>query len=144
MKQKQKPWRDERILFDRMRDEEQDYILLLLQRFAKFPDRISFIDHSMDRLYQKYIFEDEVIETIQKGDIIELHIVNNSPRLLIRKSRTNQAKDICVVLDILSGKVITAYTNDSNDNHSTLREELYNDELDVITIVKECQSKRRR
>lgn len=144
MKQKQKPWRDERILFDRMRDEEQDYILLLLQRFTKFPDRISFIDHSMDRLYQKYIFEDEVIDTIKHGAIIELHIVNNSPRLLFRKHRTNQAKDICVVMDVLSGKVITAYTNDSNDNHSTLREELYNDELDVITIVKECQSKRRR
>ena len=140
---KRKPWRDERILFDRMRDEEQDYILLLLQRFAKFPDRISFIDHSMDRLYQKWIFEDEVIDTIQKGDIVELHIVNNSPRLLIRKHRTNQAKDICVVLDVLSGKVITAYTNDSNDNHSTLREELYNDNLDVITIVQECIKRRK-
>ena len=140
---KRKPWRDERILFDRMRDEEQGYILEILNHWEDSPESITFIEHSMDRLYQKWIFEDEVIDTIKHGAIIELHIVNNSPRLLFRKQRNNQAKDICVVMDILSGKVVTAFTNDSNDNHSTLREELYNDDLDVITIVQECIKRRK-
>lgn len=140
---KRKPWRDERILFNRMRDEEQSYILEILNHWEDSPESITFIEHSMDRLYQKYIYEDEVIETIKHGTIIELHIVNNSPRLLFRKQRSNQAKDICVVMDVLSGKVVTAFTNDSNDNHSTLREEIYNDELDVITIIQECIKRRK-
>ena len=140
---KRKPWRDERILFNKMRDEEQTYILEILDYWIRNDINITFIDHSMDRLHQKWIFEDEVIETIKHGAIIELHIVNNSPRLLFRKQRSNQAKDICVVMDVLSGKVVTAFTNDSNDNHSTLREEIYNDELDVITIVQECIKRRK-
>ena len=84
---KRKPWRDERILFDRMRDEEQSYMLEILNHWVDSPTSITFIEHSMDRLYQKYIFEDEVIETIKHGAIIELHIVNNSPRLLFRKQQ---------------------------------------------------------
>lgn len=129
-------FRDERILFNKMRDEEQTYILEILGFWTDFPNKITFIKHSMDRLYQKYIYEDEVIETIQNGKIIELHIVNNSPRLLFRKQRGNQTIDICVVMDLISGKVITAYTNSSNDTHKTLHEEIYNDDLDVISVMK--------
>ena len=140
---KQKPWRDERILFDRMMDEEQAFVLKKLDYWTKFPKNITFIKHSMDRLYQKYIYEDEVIETIQNGKIIELHIVNNSPRLLFRKQRGNQTIDICVVKDLISGKVITAYTNSSNDTHKTLHEEIYNDDLHVITVIRECVKRRK-
>ena len=69
--------------------------------------------------------------------------MNNSPRLLFRKQRGNQAIDICVVMDLISGKVITAYTNSSNDTHKTLHEEIYNDDLDVITVIQECIKRRK-
>ena len=40
---KQKPWRDERILFDRMMDEEQAFVLKKLDYWTKFPKNITFI-----------------------------------------------------------------------------------------------------
>ena len=43
-----------------------------------------------------------------------------------------------MVLDIVRGVVITVYINASSDHHDTLREELYNKELDVHTIIEKC------
>ena len=42
---KRKPWRDERILFDRMRDEEQSYMLEILNHWVDSPTSITCIEH---------------------------------------------------------------------------------------------------
>ena len=128
-------FRDERILFTQMSLAEALYIYtnhINSIRKAK----LTFQDHSRDRLKQKDINDREIIRTVRKGVPIELHIVDNSPRVLFRLQRPNQTVDICVVVDILDGTIVTAFTNHTNDKHSTLREEIYNPELDVIATMK--------
>lgn len=140
---RRKPWRDERILFSHMREEEIRTVEELLDDIRTLDD-LTFIDHSMIRLYQRYIYEDEVFDTIKDGNIIEFHIVNNSPRVLIRKQRMKQSYDICVIVDIVTKTVVSAYLNQSNDKHKTLHEEIYNDDLDVCKIIKDCLKTKRR
>ena len=128
-------FRDERILFTQMSLAEALYIYtnhINSIRKAK----LTFQDHSRDRLKQKDINDREIIRTVRKGVPIEFHIVDNSPRVLFRLQRPNQTVDICVVVDILDGTIVTAFTNHTNDKHSTLREEIYNPELDVIATMK--------
>ena len=36
------------------------------------------------------------------------------------------------------GQVVSVYINASNDNHDTLREELYNKDLDVQKRLEQC------
>ena len=128
-------WRDERILFSQMSLAEVFYIYnnhILKMRKQDF----KFKKHSMDRVKQKHITKREVIQATMNGKPIEFHIVDNSPRVLFRWQRPNQTWDICAVVDILTGEVITAFLNHTNDKHSTLHEEIYNTELDVISVMK--------
>ena len=128
-------FRDERILFTQMSLAEALYIYTNhINNIRKA--KLTFQDHSRDRLKQKDITDREIIRTVRKGVPIELHIVDNSPRVLFRLQRPNQTVDICVVVDILDGTIVTAFTNHTNDKHSTLHEEIYNPELDVIATMK--------
>ena len=132
---KRESFRDERILFSQMSLAEVLYIHST--HLNKVRDmRLTFKEHSMDRIKQKYIGKKEVIQAVKYGKPIEFHIVDNSPRVLFRWQRPNQTWDICVVVDILTGVIITAFTNHTNDTHETLHEEIYNVELDVIGIMK--------
>lgn len=128
-------FRDERILFTQMSLAEALYIYTNhINNIRKA--KLTFQDHSRDRLKQKDIKDREIIRTVRKGVPIEFHIVDNSPRVLFRLQRQNQTVDICVVVDILDGTIVTAFTNHTNDKHSTLHEEIYNPELDVIATMK--------
>ena len=128
-------FRDERILFTQMSLAELLYIHTNHIKDIR-QAKLTFKEHSMDRIKQKYIGKKEVIQAVKYGKPIEFHIVNNSPRVLFRWQRPNQTWDICAVVDILTGVIITAFTNHTNDKHSTLHEEIYNVELDVISVMK--------
>ena len=132
---KREHFRDERILFTQMSLAEvvflyNDYINKIRKQ------RLTFKKHSMDRIKQKYIGEREVIQAVKQGKPIELHIVDNSPRVLFRWQRPNQTWDVCTVVDIRTGEIVTAFTNHTNDTHDTLHEEIYNPEMDVIQVMK--------
>ena len=140
---KENVWRDERILFSQMNWDELLFINPMIEYWGQDTEQVRFVRHLLDRLRQKHITKEEVLNTITNGKYIELHIVNDSARVLIREQLPNRAKDVCVVLDIVTGTVVTAYLNDSNDHHKTLREELYDSNLDVIDILVECIEGRR-
>ena len=102
------------------------------------PYEIEIAKHCFHRCKQRFVKKSEVYDTIANGRIIEFHVKRGSSRVLLRKQCSNRLEDICVVLDIVHGVVITVYINASSDHHDTLREELYSKELDVHTIIKKC------
>ena len=130
-----------RKLFSQMSYEEIFYLWQLVKEWGDNTNKIKFAKHSMDRVRQKNITKSEVLETIASGACIELHIKGNSPRVLLRKQRWNQTYDICTVIDVFTGTVVTAYINSTNDTHDTLHEEIYDDELDVCSIMKKMKGR---
>ena len=54
------------------------------------------------------------------------------------RQRHNKAEDLIVVFNPVIGQVVSVYINASNDNHDTLREELYNKDLDVQKRLEQC------
>lgn len=131
--------RDERILFKHMSKHDYSVLSGVMRYWARNTHRMKPANnHVVDRIRQKHITMDEVLLAVAQGEYIEFHVYGNRPRVLVRHKRQNQSNDVCVVFDVKTGRIITAYTNDSSDNHKTLREELYNMELNVLTTLKEC------
>ena len=132
---------ESRKLFSQMSFEEIYLMWDFVNDWGTRTNDIKFAKHSMDRVRQKHITKSEVLDTVASGKCIEFHIKGESPRVLLRKQRWNQTYDICVVIDILTGTVVTAYTNHTNDEHNTLHTEIYDEDLDVNSIMRELQYK---
>ena len=97
-----------------------------------------FKEHCKDRVKQRHISYDEILDTLQHGKLIEVHFLGNRCTVLLRKQRHNKAEDLIVVFNPVIGQVVSVYINASNDNHDTLREELYNKDLDVQKRLEQC------
>jgi hypothetical protein len=71
--------------------------------------------------------------------IIEYHFKNNSHRLLIRSNKPMMGRrDICIVIDLFSNFIITAYACDKHDFHPTLDTSMY-DDFDIKDFIKTHQ-----
>jgi hypothetical protein len=85
--------------------------------------------HARERIEGKYrgflILPSFII--INKNNIIEVGTENNviCNKVLVRTSYDDR-KDICVVFNPNTGKVITLWTNYKNDKHETLDKTKYN------------------
>lgn len=123
---------DERKL---LRDLNLMEILIIRQCLHKVSNRINIGEHTVIRGKQKYISNKEILDCIRYGYIVEFHLIKGQCRVLLRHKRKHTTDDVCVVVNILNGKVITAYTNNRNDKHNTLKEEFYNPDLDVIDTI---------
>ena len=110
---------------------------------AKNNSRIRVPNHLKDRLRQKYITMDDVANTIERGHIIEAHIIDYSFRVLLRLHKEGTNKDVCVVVELVDNVIVTTFTNQSADTHKTLREELYDKDLDVVELLSECKRNKR-
>ena len=135
---------ESRKLFSQMSLEEVYLMWDLVNDWGTRTNDIQFAKHSMDRVRQKHITKSEILETVASGKCIEFHIKGDSPRVLLRKQRWNQSYDICCVLDVLTGTIVTAYTNHSNDEHDTLHTEIYDEDLDIGLIMSELYYKKGR
>ncbi len=122
-----------------LKDMSPTEVVVIRQCLQDVSDKIKINSHSQHRGRQRYITDKEIVECVEKGAIVEFHQVNNQCRVLLRHRRTTTTNDVCVAINILSGKVLTAYTNRSHDDHSTLREEKYNPELNVIAVISDCK-----
>lgn len=79
-------------------------------------------------------------QTIENCEIIEFNLTEEKPRLLVRSrdelvvlvDGIKESTHVCIVVDILSNKVITSYLNRSSDFHSGLRADRYESDLDII------------
>lgn len=127
---------DERIMWQDMKNEDCNFILWMLDCWRTMRSGITFSEYCTFRCEQRGIETVEIYDTIAWGRLVEFHIKDGSPRVLIRRHRS-YFQDLCIVLDVIEGEVITAYTNARDDYHNTLGD-IYNKNLDVKNILNKC------
>lgn len=81
------------------------------------------------------ISEQEVSEAIKDGMIIEFHRKDGSNRVLIRYDKYGKTYSTCVVVNLDSGKIITAYRNRVDDNHGRLNQMLYSRKYNLLQYI---------
>lgn len=91
--------------------------------------------HCKKRIAEKQINMDGIIKAIQHGKIIEYHYLDNSNRILLRSKEQYNNNHICVVIDIKSHEVITAYLNKTDDNHKTLFNFVYAGKYNILQYM---------
>lgn len=93
-----------------MTQEERVYLMSLKDRALR--KGITFANHALDRMNERWIKEKDVMKTIKKGQIMEYKKTNNDEILTIRGTSINKKNEqIYVILSIRSCKVITTYSN---------------------------------
>lgn len=93
-----------------MTQEERVYLMSLKDRALR--KGITFANHALDRMDERWIKEKDVMKTIKKGQIMEYKKTNNDEILTIRGTSINKKNEqIYVILSIRSCKVITTYSN---------------------------------
>lgn len=93
--------------------------------------------HVRDRIQERGGTEATVLETINYGELIEYHQKDGHSRLLLRSDRPIYKWTACVVIEILSSRVITIYWNHERDDHRTIDMSIYDEDLDIISLFKE-------
>jgi hypothetical protein len=93
--------------------------IALIERAIHRRTHSEFAPHAFDRMREKRISFLEVSCALDCGELIEVHNnVRDDIRALVRHRQG--ASHVCVVISLISGKIITAYRNAANDNHATL------------------------
>lgn len=78
------------------------------------------------------------MECLLNGQVIEYNEINGDKRILVRSNVGHVHNHIdnivvqCVVVSLISGKVVTAYLNTTNDRHKTLDLRRYDETLKVV------------
>lgn len=80
-------------------------------------------NHAKSRMKQKKISNKNIHRALKDFKIIEYHRKNGEDRVLIRSNQGEFC--ICLVISINNSRIITAYKNDSTDNHYTIKWEEY-------------------
>ena len=84
---------------------------------------------------------DEVYYTLSDCSIIEFNITNgDSPRLLVRANNPTHCcgeidYNMCMVIELKSHTVISAYCNAHDDTHCTLDPSRYDSSINIVEIA---------
>lgn len=82
------------------------------------------MNHASLRMRERGITENEIVNCLSSGNLIECHNnVKTDVRALFRKD--NQERSICVVVSLITGKVITVWSNATDDHHESLNTAKY-------------------
>ena len=95
-----------------------------------------FTPYSMERAITRGVTTHEVMKTIIEGEIMEVHFKDESVRVLIRGCANKRNMDTCVVVDLCECSIVTVYQNDSTDRHYSLNTSLYDESLDIFTLMR--------
>ena len=96
--------------FRYMTQEERIYLMSLKNRALK--KGISFANHALDRMDERWIKGKDVLRAIKNGQIVEYKKTENDEVLTIRGCSVNRKKEqIVVILSLRSRTVITTYSN---------------------------------
>ena len=98
--------------------------------------RYEFTNYSLERALTRGITNYSVMKTIRNGKLIEFHLKDDSPRALIRERANKSSNCTCVVIDMKSNTIVTAYKNFVGDKHSSLDEEIYDKDINIIEVLK--------
>lgn len=87
---------------------------------AEVAGRWSISSHGRLRAEEKGITKEQLTGALQTGSLIEFHNERQTRRILLRAT-----EGTCIVLDLDTRTLVTAYHNDPRDRHSTLRRNEY-------------------
>lgn len=97
--------------FQQMTKEERLYLLKVKDNILR-KRRVYFAQHALDRMEERYIKERDIIRAVRNGQIIEYRENENDKVIAIRGcSLTRDKQNVYVIISILTGKVITTYSN---------------------------------
>ena len=86
--------------------------------------------HLMNRMVEKGISPLEIAEAIVSFSVIEYKLYNEGEeRVLIRGKASHKGYQICVVLNVSDGVIVTVWKNHIKDNHSTIKMSEYDAHL---------------
>lgn len=127
-----------------MSNKEKKY---LVTQIKKVKDNISYGKHILEK---NIVFNKKTLKETLNSDYLRNYIVeyNETPlkyytdkRVLIRSEIKDKVYinglgykycNLCFVISIITGKVVTAYYNEASDNHSTLDLDRYDKSLKII------------
>ncbi len=88
--------------------------------------------HFEDRAAQRHFCIEDAVDALRGGLVVEVH---NDAKADVRALVRN-AIGTCVVVSLLTFRVITVYYNDPADKHDTLNWNAYRWNQDVVALVK--------
>lgn len=104
--------------FQQMTKEERLYLLQVKDTLLK-KQGISFAQHALNRMEERFIKEKDIIKAIKNGQIIEYRENENDKVIAIRGcSLTRDKQNVYVIISIVTGKVITTYSNKHWKTHN--------------------------
>ena len=117
---------------DNFTTKEKDLISkCLLNKEFKFTPYTTF------RKQSRKITMDEIRRCLDNNKVIEIHIKDGDVRALLRGNLVEQVNiNICVVVSLTTGSMITCYYNSSKDNHYNLDISKYISYLNIVDILK--------
>lgn len=93
----------------------------------------SFTDYSFKRVDERLVSKQDTIKAIKHGSLIEYHYKNGDHRVLIRGVHLIDRRYVaCVVVSLVTQKVITVYVNEHHDHHYTLDWSKYDKSIDIL------------
>jgi hypothetical protein len=93
-------------------------------------------NHTLERMAQKQITKQDLIDTLRFGEVIE---VNSLGRLVLRlrlKLTPTMKRGTCVVISVTNKVVVTAWFNSEKDHHATLDLSEYRWNVKVVDYLK--------
>ena len=91
--------------------------------------------HATIRQTHKVILNREIRDTLKDYKIVEYHYKYGDNRVLIRSNKSYKHTNLCLVLSLNRGEIITVYDNSEDDRHETLDLKNYNRDIDIRNIL---------
>jgi hypothetical protein len=91
--------------------------------------------HAAERMTQKDVSAREIELCLQYGEGIEIHNDAGTPRAVVRFQYGRPKVAVCVVVELLTGKIVTVWKNAGSDNHQTLNLFAYQWTVNVAILL---------
>ena len=86
--------------------------------------------HLINRIVEKGISPLQIAEAIMSFSVIEYKLYHEGEeRVLIRGKESHEGYQVCVVLGVTKKRIVTAWKNRADDNHSTIKMSEYDADL---------------
>lgn len=130
--------------------DEKSILASVVKSIRSHSDNLQLSNHTKNHIpFFSLKLASQVLESCY---IIEFNLTvkhgTESPRVLLRSKKVLpiivdgkvENANVCMVLDIKSNQIITAYLNTCSDKHSTIHMDRYTDDLDIKKIIHNLQN----
>ena len=109
----------------------------------------TFSKHARKRIKEKYSLQSfrksDYMEAMKYGQVIEVaDYGNDDVRIVFRSIASRNGDHLVFSYGIKNRTIVTAWTNDRNDNHSTIDYTQYTDKMNVTKVLTKAMKVYRR